>query len=73
MTSLIGARAWRESLTTSMDRFRKQSLIEVLMVEQGSYVIVEEQLAQEEDGVHFRRSNVDAPDASAERLFNQTR
>lgn len=43
------------------------------MVEPGSYVIVEEQLAQEEDWVHFRRSNADAPDASAERLFNQTR
>jgi len=68
---------WRKSLervlTTSMDSFRKQSLIEVLMVEPGSYVLIEEQLAQEEDWGHFRRSNVDALDASAERLFNQTR
>lgn len=38
------------------------------MVEPGSYVIVEEQLAQEEDWGHFRRSNVDALDASAEQL-----
>lgn len=29
--------------------------------------------AQEEDWGHFRRSNVDALNASAERLFNQTR
>ena len=60
-------------LITSMDRFRKQSLLEVLMVEPGSYVIVEEQLAQEEDWGHFRRCNVEALDVSAERLFNQTR
>ncbi|CAE6827947.1 HEAT repeat domain-containing protein [Xanthomonas arboricola] len=68
---------WRKSLEgvldTRIDFYRKQSITRTLEVDPGSYLVVEKQLAQEVDWVHYRRSEIDMLDEAAERLFHQTR
>lgn len=68
---------WRKSLegvlSTQMAGYRMQSIMRVLEVDPGSYVIVEEQLAREVDWVHYWRSEIDRLDEAAERLFHQLR
>ncbi|MCR8715070.1 HEAT repeat domain-containing protein [Stenotrophomonas indicatrix] len=68
---------WRKSLedvsATSLEWHRRQLLMRILEADPGSYVTVESRLAQEEDWIHFARSEIDHLDEAAERLFRQTR
>lgn len=66
---------WRKTLekilATNMRWFHKQNIMRVLEGDPGSYVIVESRLAREENWVHFSRSEIDALDEAAERLFHE--
>ncbi|MCF4995411.1 hypothetical protein GIW69_07475 [Pseudomonas syringae] len=65
---------WRKTLenvlAANMSWFYKQKIMRVLEGDPGSYVTVENQLSREENWVHFSRSEIDALDEAAEKLFH---